>query len=1095
MIKKINTIVLLFLLGITTVKAQSGHIVSGTVSDTEGPMIMVNIVERDNEDRIIEATYSDMNGNYSIRVKNPKDKLEFSFIGYETESFDIGDKKIINVTLKSQLMLDEVVIQAKIKTQTGGLEIPERELSIAMQKLDMSEFEGLNATSVDELLQGRIAGLDIVMNSGNLGAGTTMRLRGVSSINGNSDPLIVVNGNIFDVTDENFDYQSADEEKFAELLCVNPDDIESISVLKDAAATAIWGSQGSNGVIQIKTKRGQRGKTRVTYSYRTNITFQPTGIKMLNGDDYTMLLKEEYFNPHQNPESSKIIELEYNRQYSEYHQYNNNTNWVDAVQQTGWKNSHYIALSGGGEKASFRIAAGYDNETGSIIGQELDRFTTRVALDYYVSDRIKITSDFNLTYTDNQKNYDGLLSLAYQKMPNLAIYEENSNEVSTGRYYQMKQDASNALSDQKGLVNPVASAFLANNHERSYSLQPQFEIQYNLLSPDDSGTQLRYDGRVVMNVSNYYVDKYYPRELTTGSWSSSNVNTAYEYNSMSLGFTTRHTLTFTPKFGNDDHFFTTLLRFELNTGSSNNQSTTTYGLPSGSITSAAADGYLSSIGTGLSESRSMNFTYSAHYSYKSKYAIDFSVRRDGSTKFGASNRWGNFPALSGRWNISDENWMKWSRKWLSMLSIRPGWGIVGQQPGSEYLHYSSYGTTTRYIDMTAVQPNNIRLTDLRWEEKTTWNIGTDIGFFDDKLTMTVDLYSSRTKDLLMSNRGIPTSSGFSTISYKNVGTMQNQGWEFNIQGQRFAKVGPFEFSCNVTFGNNVNEIIEMDEITLASLNSTWEDVKGNGAYLTRVQENNAFGSIYGFRYKGVYQYTDYSAEEVAGLSGPNSPVARDANGNVIFDEKGEPLPMYFDYDQEDGINYKFKGGDAIYEDVNHDGNINELDIVYLGNCNPKVTGGFGFRIFYKRFSMNAQFNYRYGSKIINRAKMNAENMYSNNNQSYAVNWRWRTEGDVTSIPRALYNYGYNYLGSDRFVEDGSFVRLNYLQFSYSVNPTKLKPLGLQSINLSVSANNLFCWTNYSGVDPEVGYGSYGLSEDSSQTPRSKYFTGSISITF
>ena len=250
---------------------------------------------------------------------------------------------------------------------------------------------------------------------------------------------------------------------------------------------------------------------------------------------------------------------------------------------------------------------------------------------------------------------------------------------------------------------------------------------------------------------------------------------------------------------------------------------------------------------------------------------------------------------------------------------------------------------------------------------------------------------------------------------------------------------------------------------------------------------NAFGSIYGFRYKGVYQYSDY----IPGKQ-ENAPVARDVNGNVITDEKGEPLPMMFNYGE---TNYEFQGGDAIYEDINHDGNINELDIVYLGNCNPLFTGGFGLRFFYKRWSMNAQFNYRYGSKILNIAKMNAENMYDNNNQSYAVNWRWRTEGDITTIPRALHQAGYNFLGSDRFVEDGSFCRLNYLQVGYSLDPSIAKRLGVKSAMLSLSANNLFNWTRYSGVDPEVGYGGYGLSTDNSKTPRAKSFTCRLNVTF
>ena len=1091
---RLRTVLGALALLLTAASAHAQVIVTGTVSDATEPLMMANVVEIDEANRIIEATTTDINGQFSMKVRNVKDKLQFSYIGYTTQTMAIGDRRSFKVELKDELELDEVVIQA-VKTQNaGGLDIPERELSIASQRMNMSEFEGLNFTSVDEALQGRIAGLDIVMNSGNLGSGTTMRLRGVSSINGNSEPLIVVDGNVFETTgNDNFDYANADEEKFAELLCVNPDDIEEISVLKDAAATAVWGSQGANGVIQIKTKRGSSGKTRVTYSYRMNLTYQPEGIRMLNGDDYTMLLKEAYFNPEQSDRAANIVELNYAPAFSEYQQYNENTDWIKAVQQTGVKHSHFLSLTGGGEKATFRVSGGYDKETGSIIGQELDRLSTRVNLDYYVSDRIKISSDFSLTYTDNDKNYPykeggrdiGMLGIAYKKMPNMTVYAKEADGTVTDRYYYALQTMSPELSDQRSLPNPVAVAMLAKNKYRSYNLNAQFELQYDLLSPDDTGHQLRYNGRVLLASFNDYTDMYYPRELSTVEWYDSNVNASTQGSGKNLAFTTRHTMTFTPHFDNADHYFTTMLRMELTSGNGSSTSTSSYGMPN-NISSATAHGELSNMTTGLDQWRSIYYTYSGHYSYKSKYSVDVSARLDGSTKFGADNRWGFFPALSGRWNLIDEKWMGWAReKGVSMLSLRPGWGKVGQQPGAQYLHFSRYGTTASYMDMPAVRPNNVRLTDLKWETKTTWNLGTDLGFWDDKLTMDVNVYDQMTEDLLMRDVRIPSSTGFSTLGWKNVGSMRNQGWELNLNGNRIVKVGDFSTGFNVTLGNNVNQIVEMDESTLMSLNSDFNFA--NGSYLTRVQVANAFGSIYGFRYLGVYQYSDYIAGEQ-----DDAPVAHDAEGHVIVDEEGKPLPMMFDYED---ISYQFRGGDAKYEDINHDGNINELDIVYLGNCNPKVTGGFGVRLYYKRFSVNAQFNYRYGSKILNLAKMNAENMYSNNNQSFAVNWRWRTEGDLTTIPRALRYSGYNWLGSDRFVEDGSFCRLNYLQASYTLDPQFVKRLGGQSGYLSISANNLFLWTRYSGVDPEVGYGGYGLSSDNSQTPRARSFTCSLSVTF
>ncbi|MDI9544858.1 MAG: TonB-dependent receptor, partial [Bacteroidota bacterium] len=379
---------------------------------------------------------------------------------------------------------------------------------------------------------------------------------------------------------------------------------------------------------------------------------------------------------------------------------------------------------------------------------------------------------------------------------------------------------------------------------------------------------------------------------------------------------------------------------------------------------------------------------------------------------------------------------------------------------------------------------------LQWETKTTWNLGLDFGFWNNKLTGDVNIYDQYTSDLLMSSVAIPTSSGYAALSWQNVGSMRNNGWELNFQGNQLVELGKLKLGFNLSFANNKNIITEMDERVLESLNSDFS--RSNGTYLTRIQVKNAFGSIYGFRYKGVYQYSEYSEVEIPGISGPNAPVVRNDEGRVIM-EDGEPKPMYFSYGTTAA--YEFQGGDAIYEDINHDGNINELDIVYLGSSLPLLNGGFGFRLNYGRLSVNTQFNFRYGNKIVNRARMNAEKMYDNTNQSASVNWRWRMDGDITTIPRALYQSGYNWLGSDRFVEDGSFLRCNYVQLSYQIPAQQLKPLGINQLSFYVSMNNLFILTRYSGVDPELGYGGYSITFDDSQTPRAKSFTAGITLSF
>ena len=334
--KTIKYLLLFCLMMVTShMTAQTITRVSGTVSDDIDVLPGVNFVEIDNSNRIVNAAVTDFNGNFVLAIKSPKNKIRFSYVGFETQFLPIN-KTVFKVTMKDKNTLKEVVKTAKRKMQTSGLAIPEREVSFSAQGINAKEFEGLGLTSVDEALQGRIAGLDIVANSGDLGSGTSMRLRGASTVSTltSNEPLIVVNGNVWNVDQTDFDVTTANDEKFAQLLNVNPEDIEDIKVLKDAAATAIWGSQGANGVIEIKTKRGRKGAPRVNYSLRLTATHQPKGIDLLTGDQYTMMLKEAYFNPRQSPTTSSLPEISYitnDLDFSEWRQYDNNTDWVKEV--------------------------------------------------------------------------------------------------------------------------------------------------------------------------------------------------------------------------------------------------------------------------------------------------------------------------------------------------------------------------------------------------------------------------------------------------------------------------------------------------------------------------------------------------------------------------------------------------------------------------------------------------------------------------------------------------------------------------------------------------------------------------------------------
>ena len=1098
---------LLALMVVTAISAQAQEITSvhGNVSDEMGPLMGATVCEIDGNGRIIESAVTDLNGNFTMKVRNAKDKIRFSYVGMKTITQPIN-KTNFKIVMTDNTTIAPVTIQSKRRVGGNNLPIPQREVANATQNFSMKEVEGLSFTTIDEAMQGRIAGLDIIGNSGDLGSGSTMRLRGASSLSTLTDanPLIVVDGNVRQVSLQNFDIANANNEKFAELLNINPEDISDIRVLKDAAATAIYGSQGGNGVIELTTKRGARGKPRLQYSLKLTGTYQPKGYNLLNGDDYTMLLKESYFNPEQSDAAADIPELNYDPSFSEYEQYNNNTDWRDAVTQWGLRQNHYVTVSGGGEKALFRIGAGYDHETGTMIEQKLQRFSTRVALDYNVSERIRVSTNFSMTYTKNDRNSDGLLDIAMKKMPNMSIYEQDPvTGKNTSSYYTMLQSGSSVFNnDQKTYVNPVASAHLAKNQQSTYDMQPELIIQYQLLGMDDDHWQLNWRGQVYLNINNGYSNRYYPQELKTVSWDQG-VNTTSDSSSKSVTFNTKQTLTLIPSFKNKDHSFMMLGRFELNSGTSTSQSEDKKGVPTG-ITTTQGGGLITSLNSNFSQHRSMFFTASAHYAYKGRYIIDGSLRADGTTKFGPSSRWGYFPSLSLKWIISDEPWMEPTRKWLSMFAIRPSWGRSGQQPGQDYLYTSKYGSTDRYIDMQAMKPNNIRLTDMKWQITESWNGGIDLGFFHDRLTVTIEGYSQTTTDMLLSNYRIPSNTGYENVAYKNQGKMRNTGWEFHISSNRVITVGKkFWVDVNANFGNNRNELLELDDLTLDNYNTVYGF--SNDETLQRVQLHNPLGAIYGFRYKGVYQYNyntfkRMTPEERAQFlaEGKTAPVAIGADGNLIVDGKGDPVRMMFNYTNDaTGRNYRFNGGDAIYEDINHDGQINALDIVYLGSSLPKLTGGFGFSFTYGDWRLSTQFTYRFGNKIINRARLHAEAMTGNDNQSQAVNYRWRKEGDITSIPRAMYgsNSNYNTLISDRFVEDGSYLRMGYAQVNYNIRRKYAQALGVNRISLYLSANNPFVLTKYSGVDPDISSGGYSPAIDSAQTPRSRSYTLGITVEF
>jgi len=1151
---------------VSQVMMAQGRVISGTVEDAMGPVMMANVVERDANNRIVNATQTDMMGNFSMKIANPKNKLVVSYVGSKTKVMTIGEQKTFKIKMEDdKTTLSEVKVVGR-RTTSGGLNIDKREVSVASQTMNMAEVEGMAFTSADEALQGEIAGLDIVNNSGNLGAGTSMRLRGVSTLSGSAEPLIVVDDKIFEYDAADFDPENMDEEKFSSMLAVSVDDIASIQVLKDAAATAIWGAQGANGVIQITTKRGVRGKPRVTLGYKFTGTWMPAGYTLLNGDNYTMMLKEEFYNPTQSATATATInEINYvpAETWAEANNWNKNTDWVDAIKQFGQQHEANFNISGGGQKATFRISGSYNHQTGTVIKQRLDRLTTRLVLDYNVSDRIRFSTNFALTYTDNLKNYtygsskdnksnNALLAMALAQAPNAAIYRHDALNNQTNDFFLMNPTltgmtpddgnyTSAQLVDVVNIGNPVAYAHNSWQKEQTYSIVPDFNIKYELLGTETGKHRLTFNGRVYFDIYAYSKPTFMPGSLSNGSYTDGEYNyiTNTESNQFKMG--SRLELIFTPAFKNEDFNLTMLARYEAGTQKNTYQFIGQSAIPNG-IQSATIDARMSGMDNQPATTKSawQNFVYNAHFSYKSRYNASFSIRGDGNSKFGPKNPWFISPSVSLRWNPSEEAFFKPLRSVVSMLGIRGSWGITGSSNVSVENYFNQYTSRTgRYGTGYYTSMSGMKLDDLRPQKKIGLNLGFNLGLFDDKYEAELNIYKENTKDLIMKGLPIPTTATWNTsttLSYGNVGEMENRGYELTLTATKFLKIKKFSMSASVNFAQNINKLKEMDQRVLDNMNSQPSySNRGSASVLSRVVVGDPLCSIYGYNSLGVYTHSydflsnyntkqlqlqqqaaargeeydwnyqafinnflqgtlpdEWYAERGLNKQPYSAPVARDEAGNVIMDNTGAPKKMRYYYGDTE---YEFKGGDAIYEDVDHDGNINELDIKYLGNSLPKLQGGFSLTFQYDNWKLVARFNYRWGNKIVNTARMGLESMYGTQNQAATVTYRWRKDGDVTSIPRALYGAGYNYQVSSRFVENGSFLRLNNLQLSYSVPKKIIKKWGLNTLSAYVTMNNLFCWTKYTGIDPEISGGTYSPTTDSATTPRSRSITAALNFGF
>jgi len=1050
---------------VVQVNAQNTSIVKGKVTSkqTGKPLEGITVVEKDENDRIVNGVPTDINGNYQIKVSNSSDSLYFSQIGYKTEARAIRNRVTINVVMTEEAKsLDAVVVTGRrgpVSSTGGFLDVGPRLQSAAITTVKMKDLEEVPATSIDQVLQGQVSGLMINMNSGDPGSGSSIQIRGANSIGLGSRPLIVVDDVPFK-TQGQVDVNSP--EGLSELVNISPSDIETISILKDAAATALYGSDGSNGVIVIRTKRGEKGAARVNINSMSTIKIPQRPIPLLNGDQYKTMILEAYqhrYGTNIDLNTSAIRNLFLEPSALDYENYNNNTYWPDKVNmKQGFGETLSGSIIGGGDAARYNVSLGYTNEAGPALGTKFERVSGRFNFDYRISNNLSFMSDISYSDSKKKSTYANTGDISLRKAPILPVYTQDQygNSLST-YFFPGNTGFQNDINNPLALVNKA----IANNGENR--LDGKISVRYNPIK----GLQI--NNLISTTYQALTQDKFLPHSATGADFYREN-NFYLRINSSVNSSSVYPLNAFLMYLKNDIIYQTNIGKHKLMGGLYTiYQANSSYYMTQAGTNSASeflTAPYATDMQTTLTSAKSINRDLSvvgqAYYFYEDKYSVSASVRRQGNSAFGKNNRFGNFPAISGFWRPSSESFLKGKFKWLDDLKFRGSWGITGRAPSVSAANAFTFSANAPFVDISGVTPDNIQLVNLRWEKTTGVNVGVDLSMWNGRLSLTSDFSQNTTRDLLL-DVPLSNTSGFETVT-QNFGTLRGKTKELAITGQPIASKN-WKLSASFNIATTSNRVMALPN----DLPVVRGNVLDNGTYLSLINVGDRFGTLYGLRSLGVY-----SRDEDAYVKDDKGQFVTDFNGNKVpvrwLNQKGEP----------------FVGGDAHYADLNNDGVINKQDVTAIGNATPRYFGGFMFRLNYgKSWELFSTFIYQSDFDIVNNAKMVTSNMYTNNNQSQAVMRRWRKPGDVTDVPRALYGAGHNWVGSDRFVEDGSYVKWNTFSLAYNFQRSFLQRLKLRSAKVALTASNLFILTKYSGVDPSISANTndpFYFGQDNALTP-------------
>jgi TonB-linked SusC/RagA family outer membrane protein len=922
-------------------------------------------------------------------------------------------------------------------------------------------------TSFDQMIQGRAAGVQVVSSSGDPGAGVDIRIRGASSVSSGNDPLYIVDGiPIISTPFDNTNAAATSVARINPIADINPNDIERIDILKDANASAIYGARAANGVIIITTKRGRKGVTNITFNTQFSLQDAPPAIPVLDGPQYKIMrLEAEQNNGNINPLNPVIQPLLNDPTYPLYWYYQSNTKWMPYILQTGFAQSYNLSVSGGGEAMRYNFSTSYLDRSGAFINTGNNRITGRFNLDYKVSSKMRFSANisFARSKVNNYANYGqgSVYYLAMVKAPIMPVYDV---DLTTGKPLS---DYLSVGGIQGGMDNPVAFAKTVTNDAYSTNLKPNIRVEYDILKG------LKFTNNTSLDFVGENGFLYLPAVATGLIWNDQNFNRIDTRDFERTQTIVDNLLTYTRSFKKDLYKTIFLIGNTFNTFNSGQFVESGYANPSSQIQTLSGPARIRSLSSINSTENILSFFAKGNIIYNDKLGFDITVRRDGSSKFGGANKYGNFPSVGGYWRVSNEPFIRDNFKFISNLKLRATWGQLGNSGIPNYAYISQFTSGANYLGYSGIYQTNAQLNDLRWETVEQTNLGLDLELFDSRVTVTTDVYNKDTKNLLYS-LPLPSSSGINGSIYTNLGNIRNRGVELDVFVDLIRPTKASALAWNVSFNiaRNTNKVLKLPGGTL-----TFSDTYAG--FTSQVKQGDPLGTYYGLTYKGVYA-TDASA------------IVKDAKGGIVYNADGV-TPKTMVMGSETG--YQFKGGDAIYEDYNHDGIIDDQDKVLIGNANPIFFGGFNNAIDYKNFGIRLFIQFQYGNSVINGLKYYLERMTSTDNQAASVQRRWRKQGDISDIPRALSTDTRNSLPSSRWVEDGSYARLKFVTFTYRLPNKLMQRIRLRSADLFLTANNLFTWTNYTGTDPEIAIGSNPafIGVDQGLTPQSKGYTLGINV--